>query len=144
SSEHLLFAATYPTRLRPGAVSASLVNAVGPLQNFVPKGGARPGMGMFRPGAFGLEGLIRAEFGFDPSLKNDDIEGSIPQALLLMNNPQLNQRIRAQGGGVVAKILAAHDEDATALEEVFLRALSRKPTPAEAKRCIAYVAKVGR
>jgi hypothetical protein len=146
SAEHLYFAATYPTRLRPSAVYASLVNAVGPIQGFQPKGGARmgAGMGMFRPGAFGLEALIRSEFGFDPSLKNDDIEGSIPQALILMNNPQVNQKIRAQAGSVVAKILADHAKDAPALEEVYLRALSRKPTQTEASKCIAYVEKVGR
>ena len=144
SAEHLLFAATYPTRLRPSAVYDSLVNAVGPMQGFQPKGGARMGMAMGRPGAFGLEAIIRAEFGFDPSLKNDDIEGSIPQALILMNNPQVNQKIRAQAGSVVGKILADHAKNAPALDEVYLRALCRKPTQAEAKKCIAYVEKVGR
>ena len=30
---------------------------------------------------------------FDPSLRPDEVKGSIPQALLMMNNPALNQRI---------------------------------------------------
>ena len=43
-----------------------------------------------------MEALFKAEFAFDPSLKADEVEGSVPQALMLMNNPQLNDRIQAK------------------------------------------------
>jgi hypothetical protein len=144
-SEHLLFAASYPTRLRASAVWGSLVNAIGPMGGGF--GGGRAGMygGMIRRGiGGGLEGMVRNEFGFDPSLKNEDVEGSIPQALTLMNNPQLNQKIRAQGANVVGKLLREHDKDEAAAEEIYLRALCRKPTPREQKKCLAYVQKVGK
>jgi Protein of unknown function (DUF1549)/Protein of unknown function (DUF1553) len=142
-AEHLLFAAAYPTRLRPTALWASLDSAIGPFQGGF---GGRGGMMMAPSGRFGfrggLEGTIRNEFAFDPSLKNEDIEGSIPQALTLMNNQQLNNRTRAQGTTMLAGVLKAHSADEAALEEVYLRVLTRKPTEAELKKCVAFIKKV--
>src|SRR5262249_55826787 len=95
--EHNLFAYSYPTRLRPGQISQSLVNTLGPLGG---GGFGFGGRGMMGPGGRfgfggGVEGMIRGEFGFDPSLKNDEVEGSIPQALILMNSTQIHQKVRA-------------------------------------------------
>jgi hypothetical protein len=141
--EHLYFAASFPTRLRPGALYESVVNAVGPVGGGFGGGGRGMGGPGGRFGGGGLEGMIRTEFGFDPSLKNDDIESSIPQSLILMNNAQLNQKIRAQGGNVLAKILADNKDDGAALEAVYLRALCRKPTEAESRKNRTYIGKVG-
>jgi hypothetical protein len=136
--EHLYFAHSYPSRLRPNALYQSLVNAVGPFDRGGPGGGARMGGGFGgRFGFGGLEGMIRTEFSFDPSLKNDDVEGSIPQSLILMNNTQLNTRIKAQA----AKLVRANDKDDDAIEAAYLQALCRKPTAAELKKCLGYVKK---
>lgn len=139
--EHLYFAYSFPTRLRPTALYESVVNAVGPLGGGGfggPKGMGGPfGRGGF--GGGGIEGMIRSEYGFDPSLKNDDVEGSIPQALILMNNPQLNQKIKANSGNVLAKILSANKSDEAAAEAVYLQVLCRKPTANELAKSLSHV-----
>src|SRR5204863_3811966 len=85
---HLHFAAACPTRLPADALWDSLVGVLGNLGGPV---NARPGplaaALAVRPG---LEGAFRQEFDFDPSLKRDEVEGSVPQALLMMNNPAIN------------------------------------------------------
>jgi len=94
----------------------------------------------FRPG---LEGLVKQEFDFDPSLKADEVEGSIPQALLLMNNPTINQRIQATGTNLLARILKAYPQDDDALRMVYLRTLARKPTDKEMAKCRDFLKKAG-
>jgi hypothetical protein len=143
--EHLQFAAAYPTRLRADAVWEGLVGAVGAFDRggF---GGPRRGPGGGGPfgGRFGgLETQFKAEFAFDPSLKAEDVEGSIQQALMLMNNRQLHDKIQARGSNTLARILADHARDADAVDAVYLRALSRKPTDRERQKCLAYIDKVG-
>jgi hypothetical protein len=139
TAEHLHFAAAYPTRLRADALWESLTGVLGQF------GG--PGPGGFRPGPFagrfGLEGTFKDEFDFDPSTKADEVEGSIPQALLLMNNPQINQKIQARGTNLLGRILTAYPDNDDALRMVYLRALARKPTDREAERCRAYITKAG-
>src|SRR5207237_3031279 len=68
SDQHLHFAAAYPTRLPADALWESLVTVLGPLDPAALRDRPRP-MGPlagFRPG---LEGLVKDEFNFDPSLK---------------------------------------------------------------------------
>lgn len=148
--EHNLFAYSYPTRLRPGQLYESVVNTVGPLGGGF-GGGRGRGMMMgfggggrrFGFGGFGIEGMIRSEFNFDPSLKNDDVEGSIPQALILMNSAQLNQRIKATRGTFLGRLLDKEKKDGPAIEAVYRQALGRKPATREVEKCLAYIAKVG-
>ena len=92
---------------------------------------------------FGLESQFKQEFNFDPSLPSDEVEGSIPQALMLMNNPQIQQKIKAQGTNLLGRILSAYPKDDEALRMVYLRTLARKPTDREAAKGLAYVKKVG-
>jgi hypothetical protein len=140
TSEHLHFAAAYPTRLRADALWESLTGVLGQFGG--PPGGARPGPGggMFA-GRFGLEGTFKDEFSFDPSTMPDEVEGSVPQALLLMNNPQINQKIQARGTNLLGRILTAYPDNEEALRMVYLRALARKPTDREMERCRTYVKK---
>src|SRR5262249_25352433 len=132
--------AAYPTRLGPDALWASLVGVLGRLDG-PPGVGARPaGPDGNRPG---LEGLFKEEFGFDPSTKADEVEGSTPQALLLMNNPSVNGRIQAKGTNLLARILTAYAQDDEALRMVYLRTLARQPTERELEKCRAYIKKTG-
>ncbi len=140
ADQHLHFAAAYPTRLRADALWDSLVNVLGSIGPQMPNAPPRPNAPLAR---FGLEGLFKQEFAFDPSLKADEIEGSIPQALLLMNNPAINQKIRAQGNNLLGRILQSYPENDEALRMLYLRTLARKPTDKEKERCLAYLADVG-
>jgi hypothetical protein len=139
ADQHLHFAAAYPTRLPADSLWESLVGVLGNL------GGPRPqpgqGMGALAGIRPGLEGLFKREFDFDPSTKPDEVEGSIPQALLMMNNPAINGRIQATGTNLLARILKAYPEDDAALRMLYLRTLARKPTDGELRKCRAYLQK---
>src|SRR5258708_38106362 len=95
-------------------------------------------------GRGGLEGSFKEEFRFDPSLPSDEVESSIPQALMLMNNPQINQKIRAQGTNLLGRILTAYPKDEDAMRMVYFRTLYRQPTDREQEKALAYVHKVGK
>jgi hypothetical protein len=89
-----------------------------------------------------FESTFKREFNFDPSLKADEVEGSIPQALLLMNSPTLDQRIQAKDTNFLARILKAYPEDDEAVRILYLRSLARKPSDRELEKCRRYIAKV--
>jgi hypothetical protein len=142
ANEHLHFAAAYPTRLRADSLWESLVGVLGPMQG--PGGPAAQGPAgrLFRRA--GLEGQFREAFDFDPSTKPDEVEGSVAQALLLMNNPVINARIRAEGNNLLGRILKAYPDDTDAIRMVYLRTLARKPTAHEMETCRKFVAQVGK
>jgi hypothetical protein len=135
SDQHLHFAAAYPTRLRPDALWQSVVTVLGSL-GAPPNRQPPPGPFGFRAG---FEGLFMEEFDFDPSLKPDEVEGSVTQALMLMNNPLLNQRIQARGTNLLARILKAYPKNEDALNMVYLRTLARHPTASEQRKCLDYI-----
>jgi hypothetical protein len=139
NEQHLHFAAAYPTRLHADALWESLVNALGNL-------GIPPAVRLKLKGPLygvGLESQFKQEFEFDPSLKADEVEGSIAQALMLMNNPTINQRLKAEGTNLLGRILKSYPTDDQALRILYLRTLARKPTDAEAQRCREYIEKAG-
>jgi hypothetical protein len=70
-------------------------------------------------------------YGVDPSMPNDDVLGTIPQALFLMNGPQVNRAIKAENGTVLGEILASTPNNREALERLYLRVLARRPTAKE-------------
>jgi hypothetical protein len=143
SDEHLHFAAAYPTRLPAEALWQSLVNVFGPLG---PSLGGRAALaGLFGRGnrPMPLEVAFLSEFRFDPSLKADEVEGSIPQALLLMNNPQLHRQMQAKNGTVLARLLSTYPKDEEAVRALYFRTLARRPTDHELHKAVRYIHKVG-
>jgi hypothetical protein len=138
---HLHFAAAYPTRLRADALWDSLVGVLGSFGQPPPAMRARQTNNPFGM-RFGLEGQIKTEFAFDPSSKADEVEGSIPQALLLMNNPAIHQKLQARSE-LLAGILKDNTDDAKAVAAVYLRVLARKPTDRELSKCRDYIEKIG-
>jgi len=142
SDQHLHFAAAYPKRLGADALWQSLVGVLGNLGGPGGMAGPRPmGMGPFARFQ-GLEFQFKEEFDFDPSLKSDEVEGSIPQALLMMNNTAINQRIQGRGSNVLGRILTAYPKDDDALRMLYLKTLARKPTDREMDKCRTYLQKV--
>jgi hypothetical protein len=67
-----------------------------------------------------------------------DGNASVLQVLALANHPRVTQKI-SDGQGRVARIVKEVADDKQAIEEVFLTALGRPPTPAEQKACRAYL-----
>jgi hypothetical protein len=138
--DHLLFAAAYPTRLSADALWQSLVNVLGRMG---PPVAPANRLKAVRIGPVGLEAVFKREFSFDPSTKPEEVQGSVAQTLLLMNNPQINQKIQARGTNLLARILTAYPDNDDALRMVYLRTLSRRPTDRELTRCREYVRQVG-
>jgi hypothetical protein len=136
--DHLLFATRNPVRMNGNAMWQSLIGTLGPIGP-AGKGGAAPGMGPFGRFGGGLEQQIKNEFAYDPSTKAEEIEGSISQALILMNNPQINAKIKAQGTNILARILKEHADDGDALRVVYLRTLARRPTDREVTRLREHI-----
>jgi Protein of unknown function (DUF1549)/Protein of unknown function (DUF1553) len=78
-------------------------------------------------------------YGVDPSTPNDDILGTIPQALFLMNSPQLNRAMSVGGNTVLGRILSSTPDNRQALLALYVRVFSRGPTPKEQQTCLRYI-----
>jgi hypothetical protein len=130
------YAAASPTRLRADVLWDSLVHVFGKIEH-----GARfhTGGGVRFSTSF-LEGRFRAEFDFDPSLDPDEINGTIPQALFLMNNQVLNKHLQAAKANLLGAVLRDYPEDTGAIGRLYLLALARRPTDRELARCTNHIA----
>jgi len=101
--------------------------------------GAKPGA-VQRPGGPRL--LFDRLFGVDPSVANEDVMGTIPQALFLMNSPLVTNRTQARPGTALGEILGSAPNERAALGALYLRVLSRQPTTHEVEICGRYLASV--
>jgi Protein of unknown function (DUF1549)/Protein of unknown function (DUF1553) len=99
-----------------------------------------------KPGAAMRKGgprlLFDRLFGVDPSVANEDVMGTIPQALFLMNGPIVSNRIQARPGTVLGEILSAAPNPRAALAALYMRVLSRQPTKEEVEVCSRYLGAV--
>jgi hypothetical protein len=66
-------------------------------------------------------------------------EGSIVQALSMMNDAYVVSRVRNSGNSTVQRVLAATRDPGTIADELYLATLSRKPTQAERSAAIGYL-----
>jgi hypothetical protein len=137
SGEGLHLVASCPAPLRADVLWDSLEHVLGRLgaSQFHTRGGKRFNISI-------LEGKFKAEFDFDPSLKHEDVEGTIPQSLFLMNNADLNKRIRAVGKNLLSRVLKDSPDDAKAVTSIYLHVLARRPTDRELSKCRAYIARI--
>ncbi len=119
-SDDKLFTAVRPSRLRPDQVLASVEKITGTNPN--------------------LNRMIDRTFNVDPSIPQRDLEGSIQQALLMMNNGTLQARLRNSG---LKKQLVKIKSNREMVKELYLGILARTPTDAELARSADYVIKVG-
>ncbi|HQU44221.1 MAG: hypothetical protein B7Z73_05555, partial [Planctomycetia bacterium 21-64-5] len=130
------FTANVGYRLRADQLFDALSLAVGASFDRGPQNAPRPGPG-FRGGP---RFQFAQQFGYDPSVRRDEIASTIPQALLLMNSPLVNQRYSArQGESVLAKLLANTQDDEAVAVELYLRCLAREPSDAELAVCGEHV-----
>ena len=137
---HLRFAAVYPTRLRGDVLWQSLQKVL--VQLPTDDRQTKP---------------FKVEFNFDPSSKADEIIGTIPQALWLMNSQLVNDRLKAADirtppaksdpkkmevveATLVKQVLTKNaTDDAAALRDLYLQTMARKPTDNELQTCLQYV-----
>ena len=83
---------------------------------------------------------IAATFGFDPSTPRDEVTGTIPQALFLMNSPQISQLISGRDSdSPIAGIRQRVSSDEEAVCELYLTVLGREPTTGELAVCREFL-----
>lgn len=136
------FQANVAQRLRADQLFDNLLAALGVPE---PSGAMRPGMlaGPNR-GRRGTPRLVfGVVFGYDPSERKDELVGSIPQALALMNSPGVNGVLRANGFTNLARIARTTADQKALVTQLYLRTLARPPKESELTTCLAYFEEVG-
>jgi hypothetical protein len=160
------FAASCPQRLRADQVFNSLVNVLGMDeanmgQRGYGQGGNGPAAGAkgakeaadskanpnnkkkAQLAGAGPRGQSLLTFGYDPSARRDEIAGSIPQALWMMNSPLVEKGAKAYPGSTLATLLEREKDDEMVATELYLRCLAREPKESELKICQVYVRSMG-
>ena len=140
--EAVPFATASPTRLRSDQVYNAVVRVLG-VENL---GSQRPQRG---PGATGpvrrdpARAAFAQLFGFDPSTPQEDLVGNIPQALFLMNSPQIENLLNGDADTKLGRILKDYDDNGDALAELYLLTLAREPSEREIEINLEYIGEVG-
>jgi hypothetical protein len=145
---HLQFAAAFPTRLRADV----LWQALSRVLVLMPTDDVRK-----KP--------FRTEFEFDPSLKSDEIYGSVGQALWMLNSQLVNDRIKFSDvrlppapkknkdnqqptelgpkPTLVKQLLTKHPSDnPAAVRDLYLQTLARKPTDKELQINLDFIKEI--
>jgi hypothetical protein len=132
-----------PVRLRPEQVFEALQKALAFDENDksipAPAPSSSPAVQRHR----GLRNMVYQAFRVDPSLPKSEVQGTIPQALLLMNSALVKSATSAKGKTVLAGLLAKGKFDEEIVAALYERVLARKPTAKEKTICLRYVQNVG-
>ena len=132
--------ASHPQRLR----ADQLYNAVATALFFDPEARLRMAGSANLPrrgGRADPRRFFAAIFGYDPSEPRTDINGSVPQALLLMNSELLERLLSSTRRDGLGGLLADIEDDKDLVHELYLRCLSRLPTKAETAKALRHVRK---
>jgi hypothetical protein len=87
--------------------------------------------------------MVYQAFKVDPSLPAEEVEGTIPQVLLMMNSVLVNTYTKASGKTFLSQSLAKGLDDREIVTGLYERCLARKPRAEELDTCTRYVTKVG-
>ena len=104
------FAANCAQRLRADQLYDSLKVALGIDEFASPFAGRGPRRGRRVPGVRGPRMQFAQTFGYDPSNPRDELTGSIPQALFLMNNPMIQTALDGKRTSTVLGQLLTRDQ----------------------------------
>ena len=138
------FARMEPVRLRSDQLYDSLCQSLG-VESLTLSPPSRPGGGGYGRLGDRSRQAIAATFGFDPSTPRDDVTGSIPQTLFLMNSPLINRLISADDRqSPIARIMQRVSGDDNVVRELYLSVLGREVEDGELSICRDYVAESGR
>jgi Protein of unknown function (DUF1553) len=139
---HTHFAGSYPQRMRGEELWDSLAVAVGPFAEKAPlPEGLRQVLDRIRDPDFFT--VFKRLFDFDPTAGANEVEPSVAQALMILNNQAINAQIKATGDTQLAKIVEKHPQNDDAVHQIYMQVLSRRPTESELSSCRDYVQQVG-
>jgi hypothetical protein len=125
-------------RLKPMEVN-EIVNSLITATNFQPIL-VRVSGGNLEQYTVRLQRLLTFTFNTDePESEQKDFEGTIPQALLMLNNGLTNSTVTPIPGSALADVLAMPGSEADRITSLYLRTLSRRPSAAEIDRWTAFL-----
>jgi hypothetical protein len=133
-----------PSRLRPEQIFEALVKVLGFNENDKSIPAPAPSSAPAVARHTGLRHMVYQAFRVDPSLPHEEVQGTIPQALLLMNSVLVNSYVVGTGKTFLAEALAdkkLSDDDIVAA--LYERVLARQPRAEELATCRRYLARVG-
>ena len=122
SQEQSPFSASCPQRLRADQLYNALIGVLEIEDDAEGMAAGNPRAALASPRA-----RVNRTFGYDPSTRRDEVVGSIPQALYLMNAPELSRAINGrQPDSLLGRLLAEVPKDEDLVEELYLKALSTR------------------
>ena len=133
------FARCEPVRLRSDQLYSALCQSLNVTSLPLRSSGTFRGPYQNRRGDMGREEFARV-FGFDPSVLREDLTGSIPEALFLMNSGELQQLIgNSAQSSEVSRLLRQFQSNEDLVAELYLACLGREPTQAESRLTSDYL-----
>jgi hypothetical protein len=134
-----------PAKLGGDQVFDSLVVALG-LPNVTPPAVKPTAAVRFPPPPRSTRDLVAETFGNDPSVCPEEISRTMGQAMLLMNNAQVQAQINADpaSGTLLSKLLKAETDDRAVVQRMYQQVLARQPTESEVRIALEHVTSVGR
>lgn len=131
-------------RLSGDQVFRSLEGALG-LPNVTPPVTKPTPEVRFPPPPKSTRDLVAAKFGHDPSLCPEEVARTLGQAMLLMNNRQVQAQINAdpKSGTRLSKLLQFEKDDRAVVVRLFDQVLARQPTESEIGVALDHVRAVG-
>lgn len=141
-SEGMPLPTVCPNRLRPEQVFEAMVRALGFDENDKSIPAPAPSEAPAVSRHTGLRHMIYYAFKVDPSLPVDEVQGTIPQVLLMMNSALVNTYVAANGKTFLADALAKNTSDDDILLGLYERTLARRPSGEEMDICRHYIQKL--
>lgn len=138
------FAVISAGRLRGDEVFDSLAIGIG-LPNVTPPATPATDAVRFPPPPKSTRDLVSDAFGFDPSSDASNVSRTMQQAMLLMNNEQIQKQIDASPGSgtMLSRLVESEADDAKAVSRLYENVLARKPNGEEIDLAKKHIAKVG-
>jgi hypothetical protein len=134
--------AVCPCRLRAEQIFDALVRTLGFDENDKAMPAPAPSTAPAVARHTGLRHMVYQAFKVDPSLPMAEVQGTIPQALVMMNSVLVHTFTAANGKTFLGEALAKGMSDDDILVGMYERTLARRPTAEELAICKRYLKKV--
>src|SRR5262245_31485564 len=134
--------AVCPQRLRPEQIFEALAKTLGFDEHDKSIPAPAPSSAPAVARHTGLRNMVYQAFRVDPSTPPDEVQGTIPQALLMMNSVVVNTYIASTGKTFLAETLKKNLNDDEILAALYDRTLARRPNAKEIETCRRYLARV--
>ncbi len=135
--------AVCPSRLRPEQIFEELVHALAFDENDRTIPAPAPSSAPAATRYVGVRHMVWHAFKVNPSRPQSEVQGTIPQALLMMNSALVHVYTSARGKTVLGKLLAQGRSDDDIVGALYQRTLARRPTATEQAICRRYITRVG-